>query len=285
MKIRNLTIATVFVASLAWTGVAKAEDPCGAPSELLESCEVVERPECNQVCEPDAMLVSCMADASASCMIECEDADSVECEAGCAGACEAKCTKKIVPEQPEECEIECGADCMGGCAASCDKSGDKTTCFAACNQQCSAHCSVSCEGGGGPDEDYECKVECAQACTGTCKAEAARDCEIACQSDASAKCKAELVERCKEKCDEGGILTCDEQYIDIDDVDACLAELEQQGIDVRGSVQALLGGTETVLKPRGASCSVEDQAKLGLAGALFTLLSFGLGATFLRRRR
>lgn len=294
MKISKMTFAAMFVASLAWTGVAQAEDPCGVPGELLESCEVVERPECHRVCEPDAMLVSCIADAAAACMIECESAKSIECEAGCAGACEAECSEKVVPGGEQECEISCGSDCMGGCGAACQQSDDKTTCFAACNQQCSAHCSVSCDGDGGgggavDDEDdgnLECIVGCTQACTGSCTAEGARDCEISCQAAAAAECKAKLTDKCHLVCDEGGILACDEQFIDIDDVDACLAELEQRGIEVRGPVEALKGGSQTILNPRsGASCSVEDQAKLGLAGALFTMLSFGLGATFLRRRR
>ena len=80
-------------------------------------------------------------------------------------------------------------------------------------------------------------------------------------------------------------MSCDEQFIDIDDVDACLAELQERGVEVEGPVEALYGGADTILKPRSASCSVEDQAKLGLAGALFALFSFGFGAGLLRRRR
>jgi hypothetical protein len=293
MKTSKLTFAAMFVATLAWTGVAKAEDPCGAPGELLKSCEVVEKPECHRVCEPDGMLISCIADAAAACMIECENAKSASCEAGCAGQCKAECAENVIPDGPQDCEISCGSECMGGCGAACQKSDDKTTCFAACNQQCSAHCSVSCDGGGdkpepgGDDDDgnLECEVACTQACTGSCMAEGARDCEISCQIAAAAECKAKLPDKCHQVCDNGGILACDEQFIDIDDVDACLAELEQLGVEVRGNIDALRGG-QMVLNGRSqASCSVEDQAKLGLAGALCMVLSFGLGATFLRRRR
>lgn len=294
MKISKLTIAAMFVATLAWTGVANAEDPCGAPGELLQSCEVVEPPECHRVCEPNSMLVSCIADAAAACMIECEHAKSASCEASCAGQCEAECSQKVVPEGPQDCEISCGAECMGGCGAACLKSEDKTVCMAACNQQCSAHCSVSCDGGGpdaGDDDgrddgEQECRVECEQACNGACQAEGARDCEIGCQVAAVEECKAKLKDECHKVCDNGGILACDEQFIDIDDVDGCLAELEQIGVEVRGNVEALRGG-RMVLNGRSsqASCSVEDQAKLGFAGALFTVLSFGLGGIFLRRRR
>ncbi|HLT40041.1 MAG TPA: hypothetical protein VK034_27360, partial [Enhygromyxa sp.] len=120
----------MFVASLAWTGVAKAEDPCGAPAEILESCEVVEEPECYEVCEPDAMLISCMADGAAACMAECAGAKSLECEASCAGQCSAQCSDNVIPKGPQDCEIACGADCMGGCSAACVASDDKTLCFA-----------------------------------------------------------------------------------------------------------------------------------------------------------
>lgn len=280
MKTNKLTFAAMLVSALAWSGVAQAQDPCGVPGEILKACEIVEEPECHDVCEPDAMLISCLHDAAGECMDQCETTKSIECEAGCTGACQAECSHKFMGGGHEECEIECGADCMGGCSAWCEHSKDKTTCFAGCNQQCSAHCTVSCL-----DGDYSCEVECAQACTGTCKAEIARDCEMACQAEAVEECKEHLDEKCHEVCDEGGVLACDEQYVDIDDINACMAELERLGTEVRGPIAALKGGSEVTLNPRAASCSVEDQAKLGLAGALFTVLSFGLGATFLRRRR
>ncbi len=306
MKTSKLTIATMFLASLAWSSVAKADDPCGAPAEVLKSCEVIEEPECYEVCEPDAMLVSCVADGSAKCMAQCADAKAIECEAGCAGSCQAQCADGLIPKQPQECVISCGSDCMGGCSAACLRSDDKTLCFAACGQQCSAHCSASCDGGGGyvpglpeqpplPGEselpkgggEYVpdgCLVSCEQSCAGSCKAELARDCEIGCQAEAASSCKAELTERCERVCRGGGVLQCDEQFVDIDDVDACLAELEQQRVPVAGNIETLLPerGQAT---PSVSGCSVEDQAKLGLAGAVFTLLSFGLGAGLLRRRR
>lgn len=279
MKTVKMTVAAVFVATLAWTGVAQADDPCGAPAELLKACEIVEEPECHDVCEPDAMLTSCIADATDECIEQCEDKQLAQCEAGCAGGCKAECSEFLVPGEPDQCKFTCSAECMGSCGAWCQQSGDKTTCYAACNHQCSAHCTSSCDGSG-----FGCEVGCTQACTGSCLAQSARDCEIPCQIKSTNECKAKLPDKCHKVCENGGILACDEQFIDIDDVDACLAELEQQGVEVRGPVEALKGGSQAVVNS-GASCSVEDQAKLGLAGALFTLLSFGLGATFLRRRR
>src|SRR5690606_31714307 len=123
------------------------------------------------------------------------------------------------------------------------------------------------------DGGLECEASCQQACAGSCAAEGARDCEIGCQAEGAASCKAEMTEKCTEVCRDGGLMACDQQYIDIDDVDACLAELQQLNIEVKGPVAALKSGADTILAPRSASCSVEDQAKLGLAGALLTLLS------------
>lgn len=288
MKINKLTIAGMFIAGMAWSGVAQAGDPCGVPVEFLDSCEVVAEPECYEVCEPDAMLVSCMSDGSAACIAQCADAQAIDCQAGCTGECKASCADGVIPQEPQNCEVSCGSSCMGECAATCLASDDKTLCFAACGQQCSAHCTISCEGGGGGYEPggggATCEASCEQACSGSCSAEGARDCEIGCQAKASSSCKAGLTERCHEVCRDGGVLMCDEQFIDIDDVEACMTEL--------GESRVVVAGSDTVLRPghakvasSGASCSVEDQAKLGLAGALFTLLSFGFGASVLRRRR
>ena len=281
MNIGKFVFTAAFAVGLLGSGTALAGDPCGAPAELLESCEVVEEPECYEVCEPDAMLVSCMADGSAACIAECEGAGAIACEASCEGQCQASCSDGVVPQEPAGCEVSCAADCMGGCAASCLESEDKTLCFAACAQQCSAHCESSCDGGGGA-----CEASCTQACQGSCVAEDARDCEISCQAEASGSCKASLGKKCHEVCrDGGGVLVCDEQFVDVDDVDACLAELQREGVVVAGPVDAL--GPKTTVVPPGAaaSCSVEDRAKLGLAGAMFMVLSFGLGGTVLRRRR
>jgi hypothetical protein len=338
------TIAGLFVASLAWTGIAKAENPCGAPSELLDSCEAIAAPGCHEICQGDAMITSCMADSSAACMDECAGATSSDCEASCMGSCEVGCTQALVSEEPEECtigKIVCSASCMGSCSAGCEKVNNKIKCYAECSQHCSAQCSHNC-GGAGDDSDAgdkdeaetepdsnppraepvtnpprdepdpepepepkpprllepqmisdlggdiaarECQFSCAQACTGSCGAQVARNCELGCQTEAAASCKSGMTEACQAACDEGGVLACNGQYIDVDDIDACLTELEHKGLEVGGPVEALRDGSHDILTQRAATCSVEDHAKLGLASTLFMIFSFGAGATVLRRRR
>ena len=81
------------------------------------------------------------------------------------------------------------------------------------------------------------------------------------------------------------MLLCDGQYLQVNDVDACVAALEQVGVPVDGSVAAFNGDELLTDALQGASCSVEQPKNVRFAGGLFALLSLGLGAGFLRRRR
>jgi len=78
---------------------------------------------------------------------------------------------------------------------------------------------------------------------------------------------------------------CDGQYVNVHNVDACVAALEREGVPVAGPVSALKGDELLATALQGASCSVEEPKRLRFAGALFSLLGLGLGAGFLRRRR
>lgn len=335
----KFTIASMFVATLAWAGVAKAEDPCGAPSELLNSCEVVAGTECHELCQPDAMITSCMDESSAACIDECAGSSSSQCEAACMGSCGADCTQELVSEN-DQCKIMCSASCSGTCWAGCEQSENKIKCFAGCSQQCSAQCSSDCGGGntedGAEDEDEheqlppradpepepepdplpprvdpepepdplpprdiepqkitelitdidagECQRDCAELCTGSCADEVARNCELSCQAEAADSCASRKSDQCHAACDAGGVLACGGQYMAVDNIDACLGELEHEGLELSGPVDSLRDGSQALLDPRTATCSIPDQPKLNLAGALFMLLSFGVGATVLRRR-
>ena len=57
MKTSKLTVTMLFAASMAWANVANAEEPCGAPADTFESCEVVQAPDCFDACHDDAMVV------------------------------------------------------------------------------------------------------------------------------------------------------------------------------------------------------------------------------------
>ena len=85
--------------------------------------------------------------------------------------------------------------------------------------------------------------------------------------------------------DRGAVLLCDGQYLQIDDVDACVAALEQVGVPIDGPITAFNGDEVLTDALQGASCSVEEPKNVRFAGGLFALLGLGLGATFLRRRR
>lgn len=506
MRTNKLTVTMMFVASMAWASAANAEEPCGAPVETFNSCEVVQAPDCYDLCQPDAMVVACVAENAERCMADCAGPGEIACAPTCEQECGNTCAAALVQEKPQECKVSCGAACMGDCGAGCEASDDKVACFAACNQQCGAHCEASCDGGGaletdgldydrGPaalveeapqdckiscgascmgecasgceasddkvacfancgqqcgaqcavscdgkkdgkkdgkqqpqnvidngtnnyqenwghrdddddhkgwhkrwrdddddhkgwrdddddhkrgwhddDDDHkmetsglgydrgpaalveeapqECKVSCGatcmgdcaagceasddkvacfancsqqcgahceascslidggtdtdvvdpqsmrssvdqitngcqptceQSCTGACEASNARDCELDCQVGAVDVCKPQMSNSCADQCGHGAVLLCDGQYLQVSDVNACVAALEHAGVAIDGPIAALDG--ELIADAlQGASCSVDGSKDFRL-GALLTLLGFGLGATLLRRRQ
>lgn len=382
MNTRKLTVTMMFAASMAWASTASAGEPCGVPVDTFESCEVVQAPNCFDVCQPEAMAVACAAENADYCMDECGySPDSITCDATCEQECTNTCAQALVEEGPSDCKVSCGASCMGECSASCQDSDDKVACFAACSQQCGAHCEVSCSelgeddgldydagpaqladgvqdidsgvdgaqehnrghhddddddkrgarhddddddkrgarhddddddkrgarhddddddkrGGYWDDDDdhkqelpatdglditFGCEDSCMQSCGGSCEAGVARDCELGCQTDALNICAPQMASSCSDACDLGAVLLCDGQYIQVDDINACVAELEKVGVPV--SAAAFDGDQILSDALQGASCSVEEPNKLGFAAGWFTLLSLGLGAGYLRRRR
>ncbi|MFO7566081.1 MAG: hypothetical protein R6X02_25780 [Enhygromyxa sp.] len=381
----------MFVASMAWANAAHAEEPCGAPIDSFNSCEVVEAPHCQDVCAADAMAVACVAANSDQCMAQCADSGSVAtpCPGVCEQQCGDLCAAAIVREGPQECVISCGSSCMGDCAAGCEASKDKTSCYAECNQDCNAYCEVSCDVqdpqldiDSGLDQtqdrrrgryhdswrryynnckrrhgrnyrsrcwDYgrwerdrydrcwrtygrrdaarrcgppprgwrrhfeqspglelasdealsqaqltdagvdaiasQCQTECQQSCSGACEIGNTVACELECQDQVTDLCAPQMSSSCSEGCNRGAVLLCDGQYLEVRDVDACVAALEHEGIEVAGPVTALDAGELVNDALQGASCTVEEPSKRGLLGSLFALFGLGLGAGFLRRRR
>lgn len=374
MKTSKLPIAMVFAASMAWTHLAHAEEPCGTPIEAFESCRVVEAPHCQDLCAPEAMITACVAENSQQCMAECGGPGSVECPAVCEQQCGGLCAAEIIAG-PQQCRVRCGSSCMGDCAAGCAGDSDKNACYAACNQNCNAECEVRCdvqqhelELDSGLDEaqeryrnwghyyrecrkrykrdykkrcksrkdwegdyyrrckrkygrDYkkyckrrghyqrysgfelhndgeltaeqladagvdqiaaQCQQDCQQSCSGACEIGSAQMCELGCRAEINSVCAPQMSNSCSESCNRGAVLLCDGQYLEVGDVDGCVAALEQQGITVEGPIAALNSSLDSV---QGASCSVEQPSKRGLLGAMLGLLGLGLGAGFLRRRR
>jgi hypothetical protein len=469
MRTTKLTVTMMFAASMAWSGVAQAENPCGAPADTFKSCEIVQAPDCFDACQVDTVISACVAAHTDQCISDCAGPESLSCEAACDQECaDTSCPAEYLGGGDYECKVSCGASCMGDCSSACSVAGDKVVCYAACNQQCSAHCEISCKGGGGPggggyydddkgpggyydddkkpggyydddygkgyydddygkgyyDDDYgkgkgrgkgkgkgghfdddcpgrsdwgydkgkgaggrhpgndhpngkrsqggigcdkdgpgapsrkgkdhpgqgrgggkgyddhpgpgggkgkdhpgpgrggdkgwdhpgpgggyddgkggkgkgkhaetwggptevanQCQQTCHNSCAGSCTADIARSCELGCQADAVNLCKPQMTASCSDSCGRGAVLMCDGQFVNVSDVDACVAALEQEGISVKGPIAALDGGEILATAIKGASCSVEEPKRLRFAGMLFTLLGFGFGASFLRRRR
>ncbi|MFO7563022.1 MAG: hypothetical protein R6X02_10305 [Enhygromyxa sp.] len=417
MKTTKLTVTMMFAATMAWSAVAQAEQPCGAPANTFESCEIVQAPDCFDACSADTVVSACVAAHTEQCMADCAGPDSLSCEATCDQECAGTpCPAEYRGGGDYDCEVSCGASCMGDCSSACSVAGDKVVCYASCNQQCSAHCEVSCKGGGYPggyddyddypggyddyddypggyddyddypggyddydddyyydyDDDYyyydhddygpgkgkapkakpkfkcpgasgaglygqggigcymglghakpfdhgpgkggkgqggkgkggkgkggkyfeghggpsevanQCEQTCQNSCSGSCTANVTRSCELDCQANAVDLCRPQMTSSCTEGCGRGAVLMCDGQYVNVSDVDACVAALEQEGISVSGPISALAGDEILASALTGASCSVEEPKRLRFAGMLFTLLGFGLGGSLLRRRR
>jgi hypothetical protein len=139
---------------------------------------------------------------------------------------------------------------------------------------------------GGVDEiASQCQTECQQSCSGVCESSSVQLCERDCETQVTDVCAPQMTSACVEECNRGAVLVCDGQWLDVRDVDACVAAREHEGIGVEGPVSALQAGELVIDTLQAASCSIEEPSKRGVLGTLFALLGLGLGAGFLRRRR
>jgi len=260
---------------MAWAGVAQAEEPCGAgvDTESFKYCEVVQ--ECNDACKTSQMAGACIAAPDQPCAEACTGALEATCEASCSVACEASCTVGIVDPDPTECK--CESSCSAGCVAVCAGVPDNVGCLATCEANCESSCTVVVTNG------CECSATCDATCEASCELFAA-SCE-SCESDYMGACTTQMAASCLDKCQDGVIL-CDDSYVDANDIDHCISALEQGGATIKrpsSSADGLEGDVARAAEVNG--CSVQDQAKLGFAGAFFTFAGFGLAGAFLRRRR
>src|SRR5690606_29903376 len=102
----------------------------------------------------------------------------------------------------------------------------------------------------------DCQTSCQQSCSGVCEAGNARACELDCHSNASQLCAPQKASSCAEQCQRSAVLLCDGQYLQVDDVDACVAALEQRGIAVEGP--GSIDGEIVTDVLQGASCTIEE---------------------------
>lgn len=260
-------LPSALVATALFTAEAQAKqlDACGdfffVDSGTI-SCEVEVEGGCTAACEPVAFQTQCAADLTVTCGGECEFEADVDCTASCEGSCVTECEAGNF-----DCEASCSGNCRADCAGRCEGAADGAQCEASCEASCDAECEVGCEGTG-----PSCESQCEGSCSGECTAEANAECQIDCQTSGWAGCESKLQGGCEAQCEEpSGALFCNEQFVDTDDLDACVAAIQATfEITVTGYIEGECSGNECNVK---AGCSTS----CATAPATTTSSDFSIG--------
>ncbi len=224
------------------------ETDCGDIAiSLLGKCKVEWSGECETVCES--------AHFEAVCQGQCSATVAGSCTAECEGSCNAQCQADPITF---DCEGSCNADCSAKAAAWCKSD---TQCYgefvAFCSTECEAQCDLAAS--------VDCEAQCEASCEGSCRVDANFECLGECRADLQAKCQTD--------CETEGALICGGEYVPVEDLEACLDYLEENGMG------GLEGAGEGSFQIR---CAIIQPGVAG-TGAGLALLAFGLVA--LRRRR
>lgn len=229
--------------------------------------------------------LSCRVEVSGGCTADCT---SLKLEAACSGGCSATADTTCVNDCGTQCVAMCDPqllDCFAGCHSECDQptmqdcqtkhAGED--CLTAARSQCDIHCKDACQ-----VPPSNCQEHCTKCCTGSCTTQVNFDCDFSCFADVRGGCEVQ----CQKP--EGAIF-CNGQYVHASDVQACIAYLATQGIDVdvsaRGSVKCDLNGCSGVGDIAGTGCAAAPQSRLGGGAAAGALLLFGMTAVAARARR
>jgi hypothetical protein len=245
-----------------------AGDPCGGFdfSQGID-CTIEVRGGCTADCTPLQFEVGC----SGGCQ------DEVPPTAACTTVCDSSCSNTCDPN---------ALDCMAGCHGECDQSmieicqqqTPQADCVTEARAQCDMHCQSSCSGA-----PSSCPGQCRACCVGSCTGQVNYQCDY--------QCFANLQGGCSVQCQQpAGALFCNGQYVHASDVDACIAHLAAQGVNVdvsaRGAIACSGAGCQTTGEAGAGACSVSEAVGGGAGGGLAltgVALAFGVGRA--RRRR
>jgi hypothetical protein len=245
-------------------------------------CEFKTSGGCLAECEPLNFKAACAAEGALGCQGDCSlDAD-VACTTDCNADCRASCD--IDPAQFDcraACQTDCAASCDGTCEARCSDSECLAECSAGCEATCSTECDVGCDIEPG---QVDCEAQCNGCCGGSCSAEINLDCQLDCQADLQVSCEAELQGGCEIACeDPQGALFCDGQYVNVDNLEACLLALaDELNIEVDASGECSGNRCEGQISV-GCFGTVDPERQWN--GILALGLGFGWLAAGRRRRR
>ena len=253
-------------------------------------CEVLVQGGCTVMCQPVSFRAACAADLYVACDGMCTASASATCMASCdVSACQATC--EVEPAM-FSCRAECTAMATASCEAECSAMASdneaRTRCEASCEATFAARCEASCEA---TPPSATCMARCQASCEGRCEAEANVDCQVDCQASGYVDCEASLTGGCTAQCEAPeGALFCEGQWVDADDVDACIDALRTL-LDIE--VDASARGSAMC---EGGMCTAEGEAEASASCAVawgrtpreglpFALLGLGLLALAGRRRR
>lgn len=268
---------SLFVAESAFAGT----DACGGFAFSANStCEIKLAGGCTASCTDLTVDTQCHGELSISCDTQCNKLPMVDCTASCQTDCSASCQADANFSCNADCKASCDADCAGNCSAS----ANQAQCQASCKASCSSNCEGSCEG----QASASCEGKCEGSCEGQCTVDANIECQTDCQSKGYAECVTKVKGGCVAACTEPtGALFCDGQYVDVDDLDDCLAQLVAEW-DIKADGYAYgncENGTCSGEAGGSVSCSTTAIGSGDYALGVFGVLGLvGLGLGISRRR-
>lgn len=281
-----LAIPTAFLVWLDPAPAAALLDECGNIDLDGEAqCEVQVEGGCDVLCDTSKLTLACSGELYADCRSEgCKADIDVDCTGSCTADCRAECE---VDPGDFSCEGSCQASCKGNCDAECSAAGNKAECKASCEATCSGECSASCEG---TPPSVDCDAKCEASCEGQCRADANIDCQIDCQAEAYVDCKGEMKLECEAQCKRPeGVVICDGQFVDADEVRACVAAIEAAlniDVEVRGNAEGDCSGNQCSGKAEGSvSCALLPfGAGTNPSGTTLGVVAALMGLTLVSRR-
>jgi hypothetical protein len=249
------------LALVSSTAFAAGSDACGNIALVANgNCKVEVSGGCTGDCQPIAFVAACDGQCTLS------------ADASCTGGCEASCETKCNVDPPSfDCSGECTASCEASCSDSC--TGTTGDCVAQCKGSCSNRCNIECTATPG---SADCSTKCKASCGASCTVQANVNCSL--------ECSAKLEGGCKVDCEAPeGALFCDGQYVDVTNIDECIAYLETQGFNVSANASCNANGCEASV---GCAASpyigpANDRLAIGSVAGLMV----GLGLVASRRRR
>lgn len=268
-------LAALGVAAVPASALAQDSDACNDIDVSADTqCTVLVDAECTTQCEPISFDLAC----------------SGECNGVCNEVASETCVNERITTCVEQCEIDpgsfsctasCDTDCQASCDAECVASDDAVACAASCSATCDTECTAQCEV---VPPTADCQTICETSCQTSCTVERNLECSLDCR----AECTGDLQGSCETRCDDPqGAIFCDGQFVDADDMQACVDWLASQDVEVDGWAegQVTCDGNECVgTGTAGCTCTTGPGQPGNAAGALF-LGAVTLGTIAWRRRR